>query len=56
VESSFGAVSGLLISILLLITIRYMARQERERQGAAVPPTPVIRPRRPPSRAAPEAR
>ena len=42
VESSFGAVSGLLISILLLITIRYMERQERERQAAAVPPTPLI--------------
>jgi len=46
VESSFGAASGLLISILLLITVRYMARQEHERQkaGAApagVPPSPA---------------
>jgi hypothetical protein len=46
VESSFGAVSGLLISILLLITVRYMARQESERQkagaaAAGVPPSPA---------------
>lgn len=43
VESSFGAVSGLLISILLLITIRYMARQERERQEAGAAPAGVSR-------------
>jgi hypothetical protein len=57
VESSFGAVTGLLISILLLVTVRYMERQERERQRAAVPPTPVIPApgRGPPSRS-PEER
>jgi hypothetical protein len=43
VESSFGAVSGLLISILLLITVRYMARQERERQEAGAAPAGVSR-------------
>jgi hypothetical protein len=39
VESSFAAVTGLLLSILLLVTIRHVERQERE--AAAAPSTRV---------------
>jgi hypothetical protein len=38
VESSFGAITGLLLSIALLGTIRFMAREERESEEAALPP------------------
>jgi hypothetical protein len=41
VESSFGAITGLLLSIALLGTIRFMARQERESEEAALPPAPT---------------
>jgi hypothetical protein len=37
VESQFGAVFGLAIDVLLLVTIQLMARQERRRQPAAAP-------------------
>jgi hypothetical protein len=34
VESSFAAITGVLLSILVLVTIRYVERQERERDAA----------------------
>ncbi len=37
VESSFSAVSGLLVSILMLVTIRYAKRKEHERDRGDVP-------------------
>ena len=37
VESQFGAVFGLAIDVLLLVTIQLMAQQERRRQPALVP-------------------
>ncbi len=37
VESSFSAVTGLLVSILMLVTIRYAKRQEHERARGDVP-------------------
>jgi hypothetical protein len=44
VESSFGAITGLLLAIALLITVRYMERQERERGHPGVPAPPLPRP------------
>ena len=43
VESQFGAVFGLAIDVLLLMTVRYMAEQERrtERRARAVATAPV---------------
>jgi hypothetical protein len=40
VESQFGAVLGLAVDILLLVTIQLMAGQERRRQPAAAAPRP----------------
>ncbi len=37
VESSFSAVTGLLVSILMLVTIRYAKRKEHERERGDVP-------------------
>jgi len=34
VESSFGAITGLLVAIALLITVRLLQRREQERQEA----------------------
>jgi hypothetical protein len=45
VESSFGAITGLLISILLLVTVRFMERQEQEREEAQAP-LPAVAPAR----------
>jgi hypothetical protein len=42
VESQFGAVFGLAVDVLLLVSIQLMATQERRRQPAPAPP-----PRRP---------
>jgi hypothetical protein len=44
-ESSFSAISGMLVSILLLVTIRYMEGREREREGlpeAVAAPSAVL--------------
>jgi hypothetical protein len=38
VESEFSAVFGMAIDVLLLITVRFMIRREREREIAAGPP------------------
>ena len=44
VQSQFGAVFGLAIDILLLITVRAMARNERARAAAAAPASSVAAP------------
>jgi len=46
VESQFGAVFGVAIDVLLLISVQLMAKQERRRQRQPAPPeTPLPRPR-----------
>ena len=42
VESQFGAVFGLAVDVLLLVSIQLMAAQERRRQPAAVAPLPPV--------------
>lgn len=48
VESQFGAVFGVAIDILLLISVQLMAKQERRRQPRSVP-APALSPPRPPA-------
>jgi hypothetical protein len=48
VESQFGAVFGVAIDILLLVSVQLMAKQERRRQPRPVPAL-VARPPRPPA-------